>query len=484
MHLKNLTQAPTSELINAFRAIVGSRHAITDAQAQKPYLTEWRDRYIGKTPIVLRPGNTDEVSQILRLANTNRIGVVPQGGNTGLVGGQIPFETGHEIILSTGRLNDIRNVDAVGRTLTVGAGMTLTEVQAKAQSMDCLFPLSLAAEGSCQIGGNLATNAGGVAVLAYGNTRQLVLGLEVVLADGRVWDGLRKLKKNNTGYDLRDLFVGSEGTLGVITAATLKLFPNPGEGATALVAMNTLGAAAALFRHVSEQSEDLLTAFEFFPHIALEFVTTHIANTRMPFSVPHPWYALINTSRSRADETSASNIEAVLGDAIDKAVITDAIIAKSTAQAHDLWRLREGISEAQKPEGGSIKHDISVPVDSIPSFVTRANNLIEKMCPGARPVPFGHFGDGNVHYNVSQPKGADKSTYLAQWEEISHAVHDLVVEMGGSISAEHGIGRMKRDELARLKSPVELELMRSIKTALDPNGILNPGKILARPTNT
>ncbi len=460
-----LSQAPSPDLIKALTAIVGKQYAITDEQAQQPYLSEWRDKYVGKTSLVLRPANTEQVSQILAMADSNLIGVVPQGGNTGLVGGQIPFETGHEIILSTSRLTDLRDADAVGRTLTIGAGVTLANVQEQASEMDCIFPLSLAAEGSCQIGGNLATNAGGVGVLAYGNTRQLVLGLEVVLADGRIWNGLRTLKKDNTGYDLRDLFVGSEGTLGIITAAALKLFPKPGEKATALVAVNTLDAASELFRHVNEQSEDLLTAFEFIPHIALEFVTTHMPNTRMPMTSPHAWYVLIETSRVRADSAANENIETTLGSAMEKELVVDAVIAQSQTQANDLWRLREGISEAQRPEGGSIKHDISVPVASIPDFVQRADALIEKMCPGARPVAFGHFGDGNVHYNISQPKGGVTAAFLAQWNDISHAVHDLVVGMGGSISAEHGIGRMKRDELVRFKSPVEIDVMLSLKTA-------------------
>ncbi|MGH1419227.1 MAG: FAD-binding oxidoreductase [Hyphomicrobiaceae bacterium] len=478
MSLPINTRPPSSDVIDALTDVVGAQYAIADPQDQKPYLSEWRDKYVGKTALVLRPQNTKQVSEILAIANAHQVGIVPQGGNTGLVGGQIPFETGEEIILSTSRMTRVREHDSNGRTLTVEAGVTLAKVQELADEIDCLFPLSLAAEGSCQIGGNLATNAGGVGVLAYGSTRQLVLGLEVVLADGRVWDGLRTLKKDNTGFDLRDLFVGSEGTLGIITAAALKLFPKPSEKATALVGVNTLEAASRLFHHVSEQSEDLLTAFEFFPHIALEFVTAHMPNARMPMTSVHPWYVLLETSRGRQDDAANQNIETALSGAMEKDLIVDAIIAQSQTHANDLWRLREGISEAQKPEGGSIKHDISVPISSIPEFVQRANTLIEKMCPGARPVPFGHFGDGNVHYNVSQPKDADTAAYLEKWNDISHTIHNLVASMGGSISAEHGIGRMKRDELIRFKAPVEIDIMRNLKTALDPKGILNPGKLL------
>jgi FAD/FMN-containing dehydrogenase len=471
-------RAPTPELIARLTDIVGPRHALADPDQQLPYLREWRDRYIGKTPVVLRPGSTEEVSRILALANEALVGVVPQAGNTGLVGGQVPAESGREIVVSVGRLKGVRRVDPAGYSMTVEAGLTLAECQAVADQADRLFPLSLPSEGSCQIGGNLATNAGGVGVLAYGNARQLVLGLEVVLADGRIWNGLRALKKDNTGYDLRDLFIGSEGTLGIITAAVLKLFPKPAEKATAIVALDKIGDALALFTLAQTAAGPAVTAFEFIPRICIEFVMRHVPSTREPFTRPFPWYALVEISGARPDGQAAREMEGILTDGVERRLVRDAALAGSLAQARDFWRLREGISEAQKPEGGNIKHDVSVPIARIPEFIARAKAVVESICPGVRPLPFGHFGDGNVHYNVAQPPGMEKDHFVALWERITTAVHELVVEMGGSLSAEHGIGRMKRGELARLKSAVEMDLMRRIKVALDPNGILNPGKLV------
>jgi FAD/FMN-containing dehydrogenase len=470
--------APTPELIARFTEIVGPRHALTDPAQQVPYLREWRDRYIGKTPVVLRPGSTEELSRIMALANEARVGVVPQAGNTGLVGGQTPYESGTEIVVSVGRLKGVRHVDAAGYSMTVEAGLTLAECQAAADQADRLFPLSLPSEGSCQIGGNLATNAGGAAVLAYGNARQLVLGLEVVLADGHVWNGLRALKKDNTGYDLRDLFIGSEGTLGIITAAVLKLFPKAAEKATAMVALDEIGDALELFTLAQTAAGPAVTAFEFIPRLCIEFVTRHVPGARDSFARPYPWYALVEISGARPDGRAEREMETILTAGAERGLVLDAALAGSIAQARDFWRLREGISEAQRPEGGNIKHDVSVPIARIPEFIARANAVVEALCPGARPLPFGHFGDGNVHYNVAQPRGMDKDRFLTLWNPIMIAMHDLVVEMNGSISAEHGIGRMKRGELARLKSDVEVDLMRRIKSALDPNGILNPGKVL------
>ena len=469
---------PTSDLIDRLAAIVGSANALTKAEDQRAYLAEWRDRYVGVTPLVLRPGSVEEVSEILKVANAARVGLVPQGGNTGLVGGQIPHESGDEVVLSLSRMNVIRDVDAAGQWLTAEAGVTLAAIQQKAEDCGRLFPLSLASEGSCQIGGNLATNAGGVSVLAYGNARSLVLGLEAVLADGRIWHGLKTLNKDNTGYDLKDLIIGSEGTLAVITAATVKLFPMPAERATALVAVADLEQALQLFRDMQAGAGSSLTAFEFMPHLALQFVTRHVEGTKNPFMATYDWYALVELSGSAADNEISPRLESLLGNAAEAGIILDAIIAASGKQAMDLWRLREEISDAQKPEGGSIKHDISVPISRIPEFIERANIIVEDLCPGARPCPFGHFGDGNIHYNISQPATADKAEFLAKWEVMNHAVHQLVSDMGGSISAEHGIGRMKREELAHFKSQVELDLMRAIKRSFDPNGILNPGKVL------
>jgi FAD/FMN-containing dehydrogenase len=414
----------------------------------------------------------------MALANEARIGIVPQGGNTGLVGGQIPSPDGSQVLLSLSRLNRVREIDAAGTAMIVEAGVTLHEAQSAAERAGRLFPLSLPSEGSCEIGGVMATNAGGVGVLAYGNARALALGLEVVLADGEIWNGLRTLKKDNTGYDLRDLFIGSEGTLGVITAAALKLFPRPKEKATAFVALPDANAALALFSIAEAQAHERLTAFEFMNRTSIDMVLRHIPGTRPPLKTPAPWYALIELSSCAEDGAAAATLERILAAASEKGVIGDAVMAGSLAQAHALWRLRETISEAQKPEGGSIKHDISVPVARIPEFVAAAAALVENACPGARPVAFGHFGDGNVHYNISQPEGMERAAFLALWEALSAKVHDLVASLGGSISAEHGIGQMKRGELVRFKSPIELDLMRRIKAAFDPKGILNPGKLL------
>jgi FAD/FMN-containing dehydrogenase len=456
--------------------IVGPQHAISDPDRQLPYLREWRDRYQGRAALVLRPGSTAEVARALAVANEAGIGVVPQGGNTGLVGGQIPSANGTEVVLSLARLTRVRAVDETAMVLE--AGVTLLDAQLAAERAGRLFPLSLPSEGSCEIGGVLATNAGGIGVLAYGNARALALGLEVVLADGQVWDGLRTLKKDNTGYDLRDLFIGSEGTLGIITAAALKLFPRPREKATALVALPDIAAVAGLFRLTEERAHSGLTAFEFMSRLSIELVTKHVPGTRLPLKTPAPWYVLIEISSAESDGAASLMMERLLVEAGDKKLVSDAVLAGSLAQAQSLWRLRETASEAQKPEGGSIKHDVSVPVARIPEFLSRAGPVVDAVCAGARPVVFGHFGDGNVHYNVSQPPGMDKARFLALWDQMAGAVHDLVAEMGGSISAEHGIGQMKRTDLVRYKSPVELALMRKIKAALDPKGILNPGKVL------
>ncbi len=471
-------QPPSEQLLAHLTKLVGKNNAITDPQLQKPYLHEWRDRYIGRTPILLRPDTTAQVSKILKAANEACVAVVPQSGNTGLVGGQIPSEDGTQILLNISRLNRFRSIAPNKQHMTVEAGATLTEVQQKAQSLDRLFPLAMASQGSCQIGGNIATNAGGLNVLAYGSTRNLVSGLEVVLADGRIWNGLKSLKKDNTGYDLRDLFIGSEGTLGIITAAVLKLYARPKDTATAFLALDDLNAIASLFEYVSLNARSNLTAFEFMPAIAMEFVTAHIQAARLPLSSRHPWYVLMEISEFASQTNAQLRLEEQVNFAMKQGDVKDGVIASSLKQSSEIWRLRETISEAQKPEGGSIKHDISVPIESIPNFINTASRIVEQICPGARPVPFGHFGDGNIHYNISQPPGMDKTDFLALWETMSEAIHELVTKMDGSISAEHGIGRMKKDSLIRHKSPVELQTMRAIKEALDPKGILNPGKVL------
>lgn len=466
------------ELISRFVDIVGAANALTRVDDQAPYLREWRDRYTGKTPVVLRPGTTDEVSRILALANDEAVGIVPQGGNTGLVGGQIPSPVGDQIVLSLARLKKVRDIDAAGGTMIVEAGVTLAEAQNAAEGAGRLFPLSLASEGSAMIGGVLATNAGGTAVLAYGNARNLALGLEAVLADGRVWHGLRRLKKDNTGYDLRDLLIGSEGTLGVITAASLKLFPIPAERETAIVALESPAAALKLFRIAEADAGSSLTAFEFWAHRAQEFALRYMPNVRDPFIDAHPWYVLIELSYGATGTRTTSALESLLMIGHAQGLVRDAALARSLQQAQDFWNLRDAFSEAQKGAGGSIKHDISVPIARIPEFLARAREVVDRISPGARPVPFGHFGDGNLHYNVSQPEGADRAQYLALWEPMSDAIFELVSELGGSISAEHGIGQMKRDALRRHKTSVELDMMRAIKHALDPKGILNPGKLL------
>ena len=477
-HARTVHEAVPDRVLQRFCEIVGCKHAIADPDLQLPYLREWRDLYAGRAALVLRPGSTKEVAEILKVANEAGIGVVPQGGNTGLVGGQIPSLSGAEIVLSLSRLTKVRAVDAAGNAMVVEAGLTLAEAHSVAERAGRLFPLSLASEGSCQVGGVLATNAGGVGVLAYGTARALVLGLEVVLADGQIWDGLRTLKKDNTGYDLRDLFVGSEGTLGVITAAALKLFPLPAEKATAFAALPDVASVAALFRLAEARAHAGLTAFEFLSGLTIDLVLRHVPGAHLPLKEPAPWYVLLEVSSGHDDGTAARLLEGVLAEAAEKSLVGDAVIAASLAQAQSLWRLREAASEAQKPEGGSIKHDISVPIARIPEFLERAAPVVARVCPGARPVVFGHFGDGNVHYNISQPPTMDKAQFLALWGPMSDAVHDLVARTGGSISAEHGIGQMKRDALVRFKSPVEIALMRKIKSALDPNGILNPGKVL------
>jgi len=469
---------PSPDTIDAFIRIVGAEHAIRDEDAMAPYLVEWRDRYRGKAALVLKPGDTGQVSAILKFANETRTAIVPQGGNTGLVGGQTPFESGHEVVVLLERLNRVRDIDLATNTMTVEAGLPLAQAQHVAASAGRLFPLSLASEGSAQIGGVLATNAGGMAVLAYGTARELGLGLEVVLPDGRVWNGLKSLRKDNSGYDLKDLIIGSEGTLGIITAAVLRLFPKIAETVTCMVGLNALETAPAFFARALERAGPALTAFEIMPRIGLEFVLRHGSAVHDPFPSPHQWYALFELTSPREGGELAELAESLLGTSVEAGEIADAVVASSLAQGEALWRLRELMSEVQKEEGGSIKHDVAVSVARVPEFVARANRLVELMMPGARPVPYGHFGDGNIHYNISQPLGMERKVFLANWEALNAAVHEIVLDLGGSISAEHGIGRLKRDLLPHAKQPLEIELMRKIKAAFDPNSILNPGKLL------
>jgi FAD/FMN-containing dehydrogenase len=469
---------PSRDTIDALARIVGEEHAIREAGDMERYLVEWRDRYRGKAALVLKPGTVEEVAAILKCANETKTAIVPQGGNTGLVGGQIPFETGHEVVVSLERMNRVRDIDLASNTMTVEAGLVLALAQQVAHTAGRSFPLSLASEGSAQIGGVLATNAGGTSVLAYGSARDLALGLEVALADGQVWNGLKSLRKDNSGYDLKDLFIGSEGTLGIITAAVLRLFPKVAEKVTCVAGSRALETAPAFFARAFERPGPSLTAFEIMPRTGIEFVLQHGSGVRDPFPSPHAWYVLFDFTSPREGEGLQSVAETVLGEGLAAGEIDAAVVASSLAQGEELWRLRMLMSEVQKLEGGSIKHDVAVPVARVPELVARANQLVELMIPGARPVPFGHLGDGNIHYNVSQPPGMDRAIFLSYWEALNAAVHEIVLDLGGTISAEHGIGRMKRDLLPHAKQAVELELMRKIKQSFDPNNILNPGKLL------
>ncbi|WP_159730416.1 FAD-binding oxidoreductase [Methylosinus sp. Ce-a6] len=472
-----MTRRDDSGLLDRLSAIVGRSGVIVDPGAMAAYLHEPRDAFFGRALSVVEPRSAREVASILALCNDAGVGVVPQGGNTGLVGGQTPDESGAQIVLSLRKLDKIREVDSASDTMTVEAGVILANAQAAAEAVGRYFPLSLAAEGSCTIGGNLATNAGGVHVIAYGAARDLALGLEVALADGRLLSGLSKLRKDNTGYDLAHLFIGSEGTLGVITAATLKLFPLPRSRATAFVGLADPRAALALLSLAKARAGAALVAFELIPRIGVEFVLRHMSGVRDPLSGAHRWYVLIELA-SPAESGVEELLTELLGEALEQGVAEDAAVAATLEQRAGLWKLRETLPEAQKPEGGSIKHDVSVPLESIPAFLEEANALVTAHAPGARPTPFGHMGDGNIHYNVSQPECADRAAFLARREEINEIVHGLVTKYSGSVSAEHGVGALKRDLLRKVKDPVALELMRAIKSALDPKGILNPGKML------
>jgi D-lactate dehydrogenase (cytochrome) len=471
------SRRPSPELLARFAAIVGGKYAITAPAEQESYLIEGRGIYHGRTPMVLRPGSTAEVSAILKLANDTGTPIVPQGGNTGLVGGQVPHETGTEIVVALTRLDRIREVDTSSNTMTCEAGVILAQVQEAAEAAGRLFPLSLGAEGSCTIGGNLATNAGGTGALAYGVARDLALGLEVVLADGRVWNGLNKLKKDNTGYDLKNLFIGAEGTLGIITAAVLKLFPRPRAVETAFAGVPSPAAALGLLELAREKAGGMITGFEFMPRIGMEFLLEYLAGTRDPLAAPHPWYVLIELSLQAPDGLSAT-MQELLSAGAQRGLIEDAAIAANLEQANTFWHLREALADVQKFAGGSIKHDVSVPVAAVPDFIAEATAAAQALIPGSRPVPFGHLGDGNVHFNVTQPVGSDKGAFLARWEEMNATVHAMAARFGGSISAEHGIGRLKRGLLPGVKDPVALDMMRALKRTLDPKGILNPGKVL------
>ena len=457
------------------RAIVGDAGVLTDAADIAPYVHDWRGNYIGKTALVVRPANTEEVAAVVKLCTEARTPIVPQGGNTGMVGGGIPDSTNHAIVLSLTRMNKIRAIDLANNAMTVEAGCILAAVQEAALDSNRYFPLSLAAEGSCTIGGNLSTNAGGIAVLRYGNARDLVLGIEAVTAEGKIWNGLKALRKDNTGYDLKHLLMGAEGTLGVITAAVLKLFPKPQSTCTALVAVPDPAAAVELLATIQGALGDRLTGFELMSRVCLDHVIKHFPTTAEPFSARHDWQVLVELTDTQKDAPLQDALAAALEAAFANGRAQDAIIAASSAQSAALWSIREHIPEAEKRQGRSVKHDISVPISRIAEFIRRGDVALGQKFPDAEVICFGHIGDGNLHYNLSFP-GVLPSP--AQTREANDIVYGLLDELAGSISAEHGLGQLKRDEITKHKSSVELDMMRAVKAALDPHGIMNPGKVL------
>lgn len=467
--------------LEAFARIVGADALLSGAEATAPFSTDHRQLYHGVPLAVARPGTVEEVAALLALCHERRIGVVPQGGNTSYCGGAVPDESGTQLVISLARLDRIRSIDAANYSLVAEAGCILAHVQRAADDAERFFPLSLGAEGSCQIGGNLATNAGGLNVLRYGMARDLVLGLEVVLADGRVLSQTTALRKDNTGYDTRSLFIGSEGTLGIITAASLKLFPKPRAVATAFVAVTSVSAAVELLGVLRDQSGDRVSSFELVPRVAVELTTRHIPGVAEPLAGAYGWHVLCEITSSRADDPLDGMLEGALREALDAGLVADAVLAQNERQRAAFWRLRESIPEAQRKAGASLKHDVSVPITALPEFVERASAWIHQNVPDGMLVAYGHVGDGNLHFNLNEARGTDPVRFVARADEVRRAVHDIVASFGGSISAEHGIGRLKVEELERYAPPVEMTLMRAMKQALDPRGILNPGKVL-RPT--
>jgi len=467
-------------LLQALRQALGPAQVLSEGNLEAWEL-DWRKRWRGKALAVVRPGSTAEVAAVVRACAAHGASLVPQGGNTGLVGGGVPDASASQVVLSLQRMNRVRQLDADNLTLTVEAGMVLQTVQQTAREAGLWFPLSLAAEGSCTIGGNLATNAGGTQVLRFGNARELCLGLEAVTAEGEVWDGLSGLRKDNTGYDLRHLLIGSEGTLGVITAATLKLFPQPAASLTALAACDSLAQCVALLRLARARLDAGLTGFEVMGRFALSLVATHFPALPQPLPAA-PWAVLLELADAEGEEAARNRLEALLGSALEQSIVADAVVAQSLAQAKALWHLRESIPLAQAEEGLNIKHDIALPVSAIPAFCAGTEAALVRAIPGIRLVNFGHLGDGNLHYNVQAPAGADGAAFLRQHEpEVNRIVYDAVAAYGGSFSAEHGVGQLKLHEMAERKSPVALAMMRRIKQALDPQGVLNPGRVVGTP---
>lgn len=465
--------------LDSLKTIVADRDWSDDQDVIDPHLSDWRGLFKGQAQLLLRPRTTAQVAQILKICNNAKLPVVPQGGNTGQCGGQTPSQTGNAVILSLANMNQVRSIEADNFTMTAEAGCILSALQDAARNADRYFPLSLAAEGSCMLGGNLSTNAGGTNVLKYGNARELVLGLEVVLPDGEIIDGLRGLRKDNTGYDLKQLFLGAEGTLGIITAAVLKLHPRPRDIRAAYCAIRDVDAAVELLTRARDASGDRVETFELVPRSLVDIVLETIPDCQDPMTAQHEQHVLLELISAQADDAGLDRLmEDILGQAMDDGLVLDAVICQNESQRQNLWKIRENAAEAQKIEGASVKHDISVPVSRIAEFYSRAHAAALEIEPALRLIGFGHVGDGNLHYNMQQPKGGDGAAFLAKKTAINRAVHDVVVEMNGSISAEHGIGRLKRDELAHYKSPVELKLMHQLKHAIDPNGIMNPGVLL------
>jgi len=477
-NMTDLEQPISEEAISRLKAAVGPGGWTDDATEIAPYLSEDRGIYVGKCSLMMKPANADEVAAILSICNETGTALVPQIGNTSLVGASIPISDGNEVILSLRRLNRIREVDPIANTIIVEAGCILADVQAAAAEVNRLFPLSLGSEGSCRIGGNLSTNAGGTGVLRYGNARELALGLEIILPDGRRIDDLKTLRKDNTGYSLKNLFIGAEGTLGIITAAALKLFPRPGEVLTSFVAVPHVAAAVDLLSRARNTVGDAVTTFELMPRIAVDFLSKHIDGCRDPFDNHHDWYVLMEVSAPGGEISFRPAFDALLESGYEDLVVEDAVIAESEAQAQALWRLRESLPEAQKPEGASVKHDVSVPITKIAELIAEGTAAIEALIPNVRTVAFGHVGDGNIHFNFSKPLETDDDAFMARNKEIHHVIHDIVHRLGGSISAEHGLGQTKREDIKRYKDPTALELMRDIKNLIDPNGIMNPGKVV------
>ena len=479
----SIPNAPvTPAILDALRAIVGDKGLILDEHDKEPFVTDWRRSRVGQAAAIVRPANTEEVSGVVRLCHDNGIAIVPQGGNTGLMGGATPWPVHCGIVLSLGRMNHVLNVDPIGYSMTVEAGCILKRIQETAADHDRFFPLSLGAEGSCMIGGNLSTNAGGVQVLRFGNARNLVLGVEVVLPNGDIWNGLRSLKKDNTGYDLKQLFVGAEGTLGIITKAVLKLWPAPKDVCTAWLAIRDPQAALDILSGAHVASDDNVGSCELMSRACVDMVLRHIPGVQDPLKAETGWYLLLEwaSSRPRQDGSAgmSEKMEQFLADQLEAGRVLDAVIAQTQAQSHNMWRIRESVAEAQRTEGPSLSYDISVAVSKIPDFIDNGLKAVFDILPTIRPNPLGHIGDGNLHFSFMGPKGMDRQTLTQYSGAITRTVNDLITSMGGSISAEHGIGIEKMDELARCRSKTELDIMRTIKRALDPKDIMNPGKIL------